>query len=246
MKSMKAVLAAAFVLVSGAASAMDMTIHGSTTVNTNLFEPHGAALEQATGMKLNVVANGSSRGISGLDSGAANMGMISADLFSVLGKLKMTDRAAEFTATQVGEERIIFSVHPSNAVTTLTKDQVVSILKGETTNWNQVGGADADIVVVTEYSGGGFRTTVEKKLLDGGNISAPQLRGLPNGPQAVTVGQQLPNALTVAPSAMIKGTNLKKLETEVEIVQPLNLVTKGAPNAEQQKLIDAAKQILSN
>ncbi len=233
-------------MVAFGAQASEVTIHGSTTVDANLFQPHKAKLEEMTGATLKVVANGSSRGIEGLESGAAQIGMISSDLEAVLRKLKMSDRVADFHAELVGEERIVFAVHPSNNVSALSRDQVIGILKGEITNWSEVGGDDKPIMVVTEYAGGGFRTTVEKKLLAKEPIGAPSLREMPNGSQVVKVGEQVPNCLVVVPSTMAAGGKLTKLTTEAEIVQPLNLVVKGERTEAYDKLVAAAKSVLAN
>lgn len=233
-------------LISTSAFAGDVvTIHGSTTVDSNLFKPHMAEIEKLTGLKFNVIANGSSRGLKGIDSGAADIGMISSDLSSVLRKLKLTDRASEFHSETIGEERIVFAVHPSNAVNELSKEQVVSILNGETKNWAEVGGKSSPIIVVTEYAGGGFRTTVEKKLLSKAEISAATLKELPNGSQVVKVGQQIKPSFVVVPSTMLAGSSLKKITTDAEIAQPLNFVIKGEQTSNFKKLIEAAKTILA-
>lgn len=52
-------------------------------------------------------------------------------------------------------------------VTNLTKDQLISIFTGETTNWKDVGGPDEDIVLVTRPTSSGTRATFEKYALDG-------------------------------------------------------------------------------
>ena len=57
-------------------------------------------------------------------------------------------------------------------VTDLTKDQLISIFTGETTNWSEVGGPDEDIVLITRPESSGTRATFEKYALDG-NKEAP-------------------------------------------------------------------------
>lgn len=52
-------------------------------------------------------------------------------------------------------------------VTTLTKDQLIAIFTGETTNWNEVGGPDENIVLVTRPTSSGTRATFQKYALDG-------------------------------------------------------------------------------
>ena len=52
-------------------------------------------------------------------------------------------------------------------VTDLTKEQLISIFTGETTNWSEVGGPDEDIVLVTRPTSSGTRATFQKYALDG-------------------------------------------------------------------------------
>ena len=52
-------------------------------------------------------------------------------------------------------------------VTDLTKDQLISIFTGETTNWSEVVGPDEDIVLITRPESSGTRATFEKYALDG-------------------------------------------------------------------------------
>ena len=55
-------------------------------------------------------------------------------------------------------------VDPSNTVEDLTKDQLAGIYDGTVTNWKDVGGNDAPIVVVGRESGSGTRTAFEELL----------------------------------------------------------------------------------
>lgn len=57
-------------------------------------------------------------------------------------------------------------VHTSNAVSALTKDQLIKIFSGEITNWKEVGGADAVITLYVREDGSGTRETFEERALD--------------------------------------------------------------------------------
>lgn len=231
-------------MLAGAVYAEDITIHGSTTVEANLFAPYEAELEKMTGDNYTVVGNGSSRGITGIDTGAAQIGMISSDINSVLGKLDMTARAGEFVHDKVGEAVATYAVHASNPVKSLTKEQVVGILQGTITNWSEVGGNDMPIVVFTEFSGGGFRTTIEKKVLGKKPITGPNLREMTNGSQVVQVAAQLPNAFATTPLAMLKGSTMTRVTTDADVIQPLVLLVKGERTGAYNRLVEASKKML--
>ncbi|MBS6117101.1 MAG: NFACT family protein, partial [Clostridiales bacterium] len=53
------------------------------------------------------------------------------------------------------------------ALTDLTKEQLISIFTGETKNWSEVGGPDEEIVLVTRPTSSGTRATFQKYALDG-------------------------------------------------------------------------------
>lgn len=52
-------------------------------------------------------------------------------------------------------------------VKSLTKEQLISIFTGKTTNWKEVGGPDESIVLVTRPTSSGTRATFQKYALDG-------------------------------------------------------------------------------
>ena len=55
------------------AKAGEVTVHGSTTVASNIMLPHKSDIEKQSGQSLKVVANGSSRGIMDLAAESASM-----------------------------------------------------------------------------------------------------------------------------------------------------------------------------
>ena len=237
------ILGASILGFSLSAQAGNLTLHGSTTVTSNVFEPFQGKLESATGLKLNVIGNGSSRGVEGLDTGKADIGMISSSVDSMKKKVPSA-KWAEIKEHNVGIARIAFITHKSNPVKNLTLEQVTNILNGTIKNWSEVGGEDKAILIVTEYKGGGMRSTVEKKLLQKASF-AGKMKELANGPQAVKVTSQVPNAFGVANGAIVNDT-VAEVKTDKNIEQPLILLTKGAPNADSQKLIDAIRALNIN
>jgi phosphate transport system substrate-binding protein len=222
------------------ANAADLTLHGSTTVAANVFKPFQAKLESVTGLKLNVVGNGSSRGVAGLVSGKADIGMISSSVESMKKKIPDADWGA-IKSHEVGIARIAFIVHKDNNVSNLTLEQIKSILLGDIINWSDVGGANQPIIIISEYSGGGIRSTIEKVLLDKQSLKG-KIKELANAPQVIKVTSQLKNAIGLASGVTINAS-IKEIQTDSNLEQPLILLTKGDPNANAVKLIDAIKAL---
>jgi phosphate transport system substrate-binding protein len=238
-----AVASVALIMMGSVAFAATIKVHGSTTVLNTILAPHKAAIESASGVTLDIVGNGSGRGLVDLAGGKADMAMISAPLAEEVGKLnEKTPGAiepAKLRAHAIGEAQVAFVVHPSNGVKSLTLAQITDILSGKVTKWSEVGGADQPIIVVAALPGDGVRSTAEGKLLGGASIKG-QLREVPNAPQIAQVVAQLPSALGVM-AAVSAGSSVSVLKTDQSVGQPLILVTMGEPAPDAAKVIDAAK-----
>ncbi|MBV8564214.1 MAG: substrate-binding domain-containing protein [Methylobacteriaceae bacterium] len=228
-------------LFSWAASAEPISLHGSTTVMNMLVLPNKAEIEAASGQQLEIVGNGSQRGLADLLSGKAQIAMISASL--ELEVNKVNEKSADLispgrlNAHAVGEARVAFAVHPSNSVKSLSGAQLADVLSGKVQNWREVGGPDLPIMVVTAQPGDGLRTMVEGRLLNGDSVSK-DARAMTNATQIAKVVAQVPGAIGIVAAASIDAS-VVRLATDVEIVQPLILVTLGPETQEVRRVIDA-------
>lgn len=224
------------------AQASTISIHGSTTVSNAVLVPHKADIERISGETMDIVANGSGRGLADLVTGKADMAMISAPLEAEVAasnaKTPGSLDPARMVAHQIGEARVAFVVHPSNPVKALTLAQITGILSGKITKWSEVGGPDQPIVVVAATRGDGVRSVVESRLLGGASILA-QAREMPNAPQIGTIAAQLPTAFGVTSAASVRD-GVTVVKTDQTIGQPLILVTLGAASADATKVITAA------
>jgi phosphate transport system substrate-binding protein len=233
---------ASFLMLASAADAATIAIHGSTTVANAVLMPHKAQIEQSSGETLDIVANGSGRGLADLQAGKADMAMISAPLAteaaSANAKTPGSVDPAKLVAHQIGEAKIAFVVNATNPVKQLTLAQIGDILSGKITKWSEVGGPDQPIVIVAAGPGDGVRSVVEARLLGGASIPA-HVREMTNAPQIAQVTAQLPTAFGVTSAASVWPDNTV-LTTDQSIGQPLSLVTMGPPSPDATKVIDAA------
>lgn len=229
----------AMTTATGFGSAQAFELHGSSTVGKNLVAPNLAGIESASGLKLNMVMNGSGNGMKDLLSGKADMAMISAPIEAEAaianakapGSLDITGLKVH----PVGAATINIVVHPSNTAA-LTQDNIRGIFTGEITDWKDVGGTAGPILVVVEAPGQGTRAVVESVFLQGKPIVA-NARVMQVLTQLTQVTGQAPTAISYGNSSSI--TDAVKVVSGIEVAQPLALVTKGDPTPEQQKLIDS-------
>ena len=100
---------------------------------------------------------GSGAGVEAVANGSADIGNASRNL-------KDEEKAKGVVENIVAIDGIAVVVDPANTVEDLTKDQLAGIYDGTVTNWKDVGGSDAPIVVVGRESGSGTRTAFEELL----------------------------------------------------------------------------------
>lgn len=100
---------------------------------------------------------GSGAGIEAVNNGTAEIGNSSRNL-------KDAEKEAGAVENIVAIDGIAVCVDPANEVTGLTKEQLINIYNGTVTNWSEVGGTDAPIIVVGREAGSGTRGAFEELL----------------------------------------------------------------------------------
>ena len=145
------------------AKSADADLSGSISmVGSTSMEKFANALSEAfmeKYPKVTVTAEfvGSGTGIEAVSNGTADIGNSSRNL-------KDEEKAKGVAENIVAIDGIAVVVDPANTVEDLTKDQLTSIYDGTVTNWKDVGGNDAPIVVVGREAGSGTRGAFEELL----------------------------------------------------------------------------------
>ncbi|WP_018527743.1 phosphate ABC transporter substrate-binding protein [Alkalispirochaeta alkalica] len=140
---------------SGGPTQYTIEVTGSTSVSPlmeSFAETYSAAHPHVS---INVSGTGSGDGITGANTGVAELGMSSRSL-------RPTELGFGLDVLTVAIDAIAVIVHPDNPVSGLSRDQVRQIYTGEITNWNQVGGPDRPIAVVSREPGSGTRGAFEE------------------------------------------------------------------------------------
>lgn len=133
-----------------------ITMSGSTSM-----EKFCSALTESFNADCNAAATaeytGSGAGIEAVSAGTVDIGNASRALTD-------EEKANGIVENIVAIDGIAVVVDTANSVSDLTKDQLISIYTGETTNWKDLGGDDQPIVVIGRESGSGTRGAFEELL----------------------------------------------------------------------------------
>ena len=132
------------------AKATKVTVSGSTSVGPAMEVVAEKYQEQNQGVSIEIQQVGSSAGVKNAIDGTSEIGMASRDL-------KDEEKSSGLKETQIALDGIAVITHKNNEVKDLTTDQVKGIYTGKITNWKEVGGKDAPIVVVSREDGSGTR-----------------------------------------------------------------------------------------
>lgn len=157
---------------SGAASAADslsgkITVNGSTALLPLTLQAAKEFQKLHPKVKIAASGKGSVTGPQAVKKGIADIGACDWDAsMDVPGFKAFTGQVANKVAV------IPFAtiVNKNVGVDNLTSEQLQGIFSGKITNWKQVGGSDADIVVITRAFGSGTRVNYQAKALNGGDI----------------------------------------------------------------------------
>jgi phosphate transport system substrate-binding protein len=131
-----------------------LTVQGSDTM-VNLSQAWAEAFQTANpGVTISVTGGGSGTGIASLINGTVDFANSSREM-KPEELQQATDAGVDASEIEVAKDGIAVIVNPDNAVEGLTLDQVGQIYRGEVTNWKDVGGPDAEIVLLGRDSSSG-------------------------------------------------------------------------------------------
>ncbi|MBN1976013.1 MAG: phosphate ABC transporter substrate-binding protein [Anaerolineae bacterium] len=111
-------------------------------------------------MEIDVQGGGSRVGVESVGEGAGDVGMASRDF-----KPSESDAYPDLQVHTIARDGIAIVVNHSVPVDDLSVDQVRAIFAGEITNWQEVGGHDAPIIVVSREEGSGTRGAFEEIVM---------------------------------------------------------------------------------
>ena len=171
----------------------------STDGSTSMEKVIGALSESFMGANGGVTVNynptGSGSGITAVQEGTCDIGLSSR-------ALKGEEKAAGLKETILAYDGIAIIVHPDNPVADLTLDQIAKLYTGEITNWKDVGGNDAEVVLIGREAASGTRDGFES--ITGTKDKCQYRQELTSTGDVITAVSQNPDAIGYASLASVK------------------------------------------
>ena len=168
---------------------------GSTSMEKVIGALGEAFMEANSGVNFTYNPTGSGSGITAVSEGRCDIGLSSR-------ALKDSEVASGLVGTVLAYDGIAVIVNPANTVEDLDIETIAKIYTGEITNWSEVGGADAEIVLVGREAGSGTRSGFEEltETVD----KCKYRQELTSTGDVITAVAQNPDAIGYASLASIK------------------------------------------
>ena len=168
---------------------------GSTSMEKVIGALSESFMAQNSGVTVNYNPTGSGSGITAVQEGTCDIGLSSR-------ALKDEEKSAGLKETVLAYDGIAIIVNPENPVNDLTLDQIAKLYTGEITNWKDVGGNDAEVVLIGREAASGTRDGFES--ITGTKDKCQYRQGLTSTGDVITAVSQNPDAIGYASLASIK------------------------------------------
>ncbi len=163
-----------------------LNLNGSTTVAPVAQAWAEAFNAKHPGVDIVVTGTGSGNGIAALINGTTDIAMASRKIKDK-ERNQINGTVKEFV---VGRDGLAVIVHPNNPVEELTMAQIKDIFTGKITNWQEVGGPDADIYVYTRDTSSGTYGFFKEFVLNDEEYTKNSRKTASNAAMVKTVAQE--------------------------------------------------------
>ena len=174
---------------------------GSTSMEKVIMSLGESFRAKNKGISVGYNPTGSGSGITAVSEGRCDIGLSSR-------ALKDDEKASGLKETVLALDGIAIIVNPENKVSDLTLEQIAKIYTGQITNWKEVGGDNAEIVLIGREAGSGTRDGFES--ITGTKDSCKYRQELTSTGDVITTVSQNPDAIGYASLASLKD-NVKAL-----------------------------------
>lgn len=200
-------------MLSGAAAAGSVTIKGSDTMVILGQRWAEEYMKKNPGTTIQVTGGGSGTGISALINGTTDICQASRTM-SQAEKEKLRERYnTTGTETVVARDGLSVYVSESNPLGELTLDQLKQIYTGKVTNWKDLGGPDAKIIVYSRENSSGTYVFFKEHVLKGADYT-PRAQTMPGTAAVVNAVAKEKFGIGYGGAAYAKGIKIVKIKKD--------------------------------
>jgi len=226
-----------------------ITVSGSDTM-VNLAQAWAEEFGTVNpGVMVSVKGGGSGNGIAALINKTTDFANASRDI----KEEEVTQAKAAGVnpvTTVVAKDGVVIIVNAANAVADITEENLGKVYRGEITNWKELGGADAPIVLLSRDSSSGTYGFMQDEVIGKEGKFAKSTRNL-QSTQAI-VDEVSKNANSIGyiglgyENASIKHITVDGVESTVDTVldgsyalsRPLNMISNGEPTGAAKAYVE--------
>jgi len=226
-----------------------ITVAGSDTM-VNMAQAWSEAYgETNPDVMVSVKGGGSGNGIAALLNKTVTFADASRDI-----KPEEIDQAkangVNPVTTVVAKDGVVVIVNTANKVADISKDDLGKVYRGEITNWKDLGGADADIVLLGRDSSSGTYGFIQDEVVGKDKLYAKSMRSLQSNQAIVDEVGKNPNAIgyvglgyentTIKPLTVggVNATVDSVLDASYPLSRPLNMISDGQPTGSAKAYVD--------
>ena len=194
---MAAVLALSMLAGCGSTETTGSVATDGSTSMEKVIGALGEAFQNDTGIRFTYNPTGSGSGIKAVQEGRCDIGLSSRGL-------KAEEKESGLDAVVLAYDGIAIIVNPENPVSDLSLETVAEIYTGGIANWAEVGGNDAEIVLIGREAGSGTRDGFES--ITDTEDTCKYRQELTSTGDVITTVSQNPGAIGYASIASVKDT----------------------------------------
>ena len=225
-----------------------LQLAGSTTVQPVAETIGEAFMEMYPDVVVEIQGGGSSVGVTSAGDGTVDIGNASRNI-----KDSELETFPELNIFTIAYDGIAIVTNAELELPSLSIEQVQGIFAGEITNYSEVGGPDAEIIVISREEGSGTRGAFEELVMEANDsekvITETAILQNSNGSVRTSVAET-PNSIAFLSFGYLDGsvatvdidgvepTVANVLNGTYPIFRPLNMLTNGAPGEIAQAFLD--------
>jgi phosphate transport system substrate-binding protein len=213
-----------------AAQAAPVTVKGSDTMVILGQRWAEEYMGKRPDAQIQVTGGGSGTGISALINGTTDICQSSRSM-KPAEKAKLRDRyATTGVEIPVARDGVAVYVHASNPMTEISVPQLKDIFAGKITNWKDIGGPDARIIVYSRENSSGTYVFFKEHVLEGRDFS-PRAQTMPGTASVVNAVSKEKFGIGYGGAAYAKGIKILKVKKDQgspAIMPELKTVTNGS------------------